>query len=79
MAMKRVYWVIVVMTVFALLIPMDAFSLGWFPDPPGGGGGGGGPVSAPEPGAMTLIGIAVGAGVGYYFGKRKNKRTGRKD
>lgn len=70
MKMKTIFRVFVALLVFVFFIPIDVFCMGWFP-PPGGGGGDPGPVSAPEPGTITLIGMAVSAGAGYLLGKRK--------
>lgn len=70
--MKTIGWVILVLLVFVLFVPNNAFCMGWFePWIPGGGSGDPGPVSAPEPGTITLIGMALSAGAGYLLGKRK--------
>ena len=47
--------------------------------PPWAGGPGGPgteppPVSAPEPTTLSLIGVAIAGGVGYYFNRRKHKK-----
>lgn len=58
--------------VFILFAPIDAFGMGTRPKRPEGiERRRTGPVSAPEPGIVTLIGMAVAGGAGYFLGKRK--------
>ena len=68
--MKKSYWISVALLFFVVVVTSDAFCMGWFQPPPANPVDPG-PVSAPEPGIFTLIGMAVSAGVGYFFGKRK--------
>ena len=68
--LKSKIFVLAIMLCFILMVSGDAFCMGWFRPPPANPVDPG-PVSAPEPGVITLIGIAAGAGVGYFFGKRK--------
>lgn len=62
---------VAVVLVFILFIPIDVFGMGGF-EPPGGiEPRRDGPVSAPEPGIITLVGMVLAAGAGYYLGKKK--------
>lgn len=70
--MKLADLVVVVLLFCIFFIPVEVFGMGWIePIIGGGGGGGAGPVSAPEPGVITLIGIGVAGGTGYLLGKRR--------
>ena len=68
--MKKIFWVSVVLLLFVFFVTGDAFCLGWFQPPPADPVDPG-PVSSPEPGLITLVGMAVSAGVGYFIGRRK--------
>jgi hypothetical protein len=68
--MKKVFWVSVVLPALVFFVMSDAFCMGWFQPPPASPVDPG-PVSSPEPGVVTLVGMAVSAGVGYLFGRRK--------
>ena len=67
--MKKIFGISVELLLFVFLMASDAFCQRRRPpipspfDP--------GPVSAPEPGLVTLIGMVICVGVGYYLGKRK--------
>ncbi len=68
--MKKIFRVSIALLLFVFVRASDAFCMGWFePTPPSPVDPG--PVSAPEPGLVTLVGMIVCVGVGYYFGKRK--------
>lgn len=71
--MKIASIAVAVLLICVFFIPLEGHGMGWI-EPiinPGGGGGGGGPVSAPEPGVLTLIGMGLAGGTGYLLGKRK--------
>lgn len=70
--MKPIHFVVLLMICIFSILPIEANGMGWMePVTDSGGSSDPGPVSAPEPGAITLIAMAVSGGVGYYLGKRK--------
>ncbi len=69
--MKAIDAVLVWMVVWGTFFPVQGAAMGWTPPTVFDGGEDTGPVSAPEPGMLTLISVAASAGAGYYFGRRK--------
>ena len=72
MVMKTAGMVVVaVLLGCVLFLPLAGYGMGWIEPIINPGGGGTGPVSAPEPGVVTLIAMALSGGAGYFLGKRK--------
>lgn len=73
---KKMKWMFFCVFVFGLLVftqePAFAVKPPWSGGP---GGPGDYPPEAPEPIALTLIGMGLSGAAGYYLGRRKSRKS----